>query len=203
MKKLFFKLLNTEFGQFFFNGAIIRLPEEMYIAEHSKILSIGQHQKKLLDILNNRLDLRSDQHTVVIEKNEYLINNEKQTYKNLNELIGLINEHKFDLVLCGHYTNLLNQKNLEMFISQIYKSINEEGIVIIWNFKDTKDHLFRWFLNFPFSSDNFTKNPNERILEAAKETNIEFMTEVSIRPFLFPFIKRRSVILGKPPKQEN
>ncbi|MBI51674.1 MAG: hypothetical protein CL779_00450 [Chloroflexi bacterium] len=200
MKKLFLKLLNSEFGQFIFNGAIIRLPEEMHIAEHSKILSVGQHQKKLLKILGNRLHLKTDQHTVAIEDNEYLINTTKKTYKNLSELIDLIKKNKFDLVLCGHYTNLLNNEELRVFISTIYQSINTEGIVIIWNFEQTNKNFFRWFLNFPFSLNNFTKNPNKRILEAAKETNVEFMTEVSVRPFLFPFIKRESVILGKPPK---
>ena len=59
--------------------------------------------------------------------------------------------------------------------------------------------FFRWFLNFPFSLENFKKHPNERILEIAKEAKVEFMTEVSVRPFLFPFTKRKSVILGKPP----
>ena len=200
MKNLFFKLLNSEFGQFIFNGAIIRLPEEMHIAEHSTILSVGQHQKKLLNILNNRLHLGTDQHTIVIENNEYLINKNKNSYKNLSELTSLISEHKFDLVLCGHYTNLLNNEELKIFISTIYQSTNIEGIVIIWNFEQTNKHFFKWFLNFPFSLNNFTKNPNKRILEAAKEINVEFMTEVSIRPFLFPFIKRKSVILGKPPK---
>ena len=82
----------------------------------------------------------------------------------------------------------------------IYQSINTEGIVIIWNFEQTKNRLFRKFLTFPFSLNNFIKNPNQRILEAAKKSNVEFATEVNIRPFLFPFIKRKAVILGKPPK---
>ncbi len=199
MKKLFKRLLNTEFGQFIFNGAIIRLPEEMHVAENSSILSIGQHQKNLLPILKNRLGLKKEIHNIIVENKEYYINKDKQKYKDLSELGDLINKYKFDLVLCGHYTNLLDNEELKKFISTIYQSINSEGLIIIWNFEETSSLFFRWFLNFPFSLENFKKNPNERILEIAKEEKVEFMTEVSVRPFLFPFIKRKSVILGKPP----
>ena len=200
MHKLFIKLLNSQFGQFIFNGAIIRLPEEMHVAENSLILNIGQYQKKLLPILKNRIHLETQPHNVVVDEKAYYIDSNKMKYKNLFELSGLIELHKFDLVLCGHYTNLLNNDELDLFVKTIYQSINDEGIIVIWNFKQTNNHFFRKFLNFPFSLKNFIKNPNERILEAAKNSNVEFMTEVSIRPFLFPFIKRKAVILGKPPK---
>ncbi len=200
MHKLFIKLLNSQFGQFIFNGAIIRLPEEMHVAENSLILNIGQYQKKLLPILKNRIHLETQPHNIVVEEKAYYVGSNKTTYKNLFELSQLIKPHKFDLVLCGHYTNILNNNEIDLLVKTIYQSINTEGIVIIWNFEQTKNRLFRKFLTFPFSLNNFIKNPNQRILEAAKKSNVEFTTEVNIRPFLFPFIKRKAVILGKPPK---
>jgi len=203
IKKIFFAIINSQFGQFFFNGAIIRLPEEMFIEQDSSILSIGQYQSNLIHILKKRILLSNIPDTINVEKGLLHKKGEKKQFHNIKDLYSLMRKNKYDLILCGHYTNILNDAELETFLMIMYESIRNEGLIIIWNFSGNKNILIKKIIGFPFSSENFIDDPNIRIFNAAKKVNVEFITEVSVRPFLFPFVKRKTILLGKPPSGLN
>ena len=72
--------------------------------------------------------------------------------------------------------------------------------MIIWDFsKSTKYKNIQKVLLFPFTKNKPLQQTSKKIIEIANRNNIGLATEITIRPFLFPFTKRWSVLLGKPP----
>jgi hypothetical protein len=204
LQKKFRKALKTKFGNFFLNGPLIRLPEEMIISKESLVLGIGNDDGQLLEILNNRIDFKNKPDILNFEKKYYIKNNKKIVIKEREDLFLDLYKNTYDLILCGYYASELTDKELEKFLVDLYKIIKPEGLIIIWDFSIKEQYeIFNRVLLFPFSKNKTTTQTSKKIIEIAERNNIGLATEIVMRPFLFPFTKRWSVLLGKPPNNQT
>jgi|TARA_B110000438_G_C15796838_1_gene643211 hypothetical protein len=200
LQKKFQNALKTKIGNFFLNGPLIRLPEEMLISKNALVLGIGNDDGQLLEILNNRIDFKHKPDIINFEKKYYIKNNHKIDIKYKDNFFKYETKNTYDLILCGYYVSELSNNELEDFLINTYKIINPEGLMIIWDFsKSTKYKNIQKVLLFPFTKNKPLQQTSKKIIEIANRNNIGLATEITIRPFLFPFTKRWSVLLGKPP----
>ena len=203
LQKKFQKALKTKFGNFFLNGPLIRLPEEMLISKDSLVLGIGNDDGQLLEILNNRIDFKHKPDIINFEKKYYIKNNHKIDIKYKDNFFKYETKNTYDLILCGYYVSELSNNELEDFLINTYKIINPEGLMIIWDFsKNPKYKNLQKALMFPFTKNKPIHQTSKKVIEIANRNNIGLATEVTMRPFLFPFTKRWSVLLGKPPSDQ-
>ena len=203
LQKKFQNALKTKFGNFFLNGPLIRLPEEMLISKDSLVLGIGNDDGQLLEILNNRIDFKHKPDIINFEKKYYIKNNHKIDIKDKGNFFKYEPKNTYDLILCGYYVSELSNNELEDFLIDTYKIINPEGLMIIWDFlKSPKHKNIQKALIFPFTKNKPSHQTSKKVIEIANRNNIGLATEVTMRPFLFPFTKRWSVLLGKPPSDQ-
>ena len=139
LQKKFQNALKTKIGNFFLNGPLIRLPEEMLISKNALVLGIGNDDGQLLEILNNRIDFKHKPDIINFEKKYYIKNNHKIDIKYKDNFFKYETKNTYDLILCGYYVSELSNNELEDFLINTYKIINPEGLMIIWDFsKSTK-----------------------------------------------------------------
>ena len=185
--QLVLKLLRSKLGNFFFNGAILRISKEMRIDKQSRIAIIHNQNRNLVTLFKQTIDKENK----IEEFNFY-----PTTTKNLP-----FKDNFFDLILCEHVINNLNKKDLEVLLTEIYRTIKPAGVALLWDFKWPKRKV-SFLRSYPFRQKINSRDYISDIFQITKKKNIGFFTEVHIRPFLFPLIKRYSVLIGKPPEKE-
>jgi len=181
------KLLRSKLGNFFFNGAILRISKEMRIDKQSRIAIIHNQNQNLVALFKQTINKENK----IEEFNFFPIKTKLLPFK----------DNLFDLILCEHVINNLNEKDLEFLLTEIYRIMKPSGVALLWDFNWPKRKV-SFLRRYPFKQKiNYRDHVND-IFKVTKKKNISFFTEVHIRPFLFPLIKRYTVLIGKPPEKE-
>jgi SAM-dependent methyltransferase len=179
------RFLMTVPGMILVNTPALRLPEEVRIRRHERLLDIGCGRASLLRLLASRVRFTSRPVGLA---------------RGLATALPFADD-TFHLLLCGHLFKYLSDAELRLCLREIRRVLRPGGIAIVWEMAPTKSRLLNRFNRWVISREKLplTLRTYRELHRAARDCSFDWIDHARLRPFLVPPIPRVSLILGKAP----
>ena len=120
-----------------FNRFILK---QIKLRKNSKILDIGCGRGKIIGCLSSKIQLKSK--PIGIDLVNHRDKDKRIEFKKMDALsFFLSNKKKFDLILIKQTIHLLKISDIRKLISNCKKSLNPEGIILIFTLDPRKNEL--------------------------------------------------------------
>lgn len=197
-------------GMILVNTPAFRLPEELRIGRHHRVLDLGCGRASLLRLLASRV--RFKVMPVGLDASRQMLNLARNTLRDTGEAPvhlthGLASEiplatGTFDLVICAHLFKYLSDEELRRSLHEIRRVLKPGGLCVAWEFAPTGSRLLNRFNRYVLSR-RFTPlrlRTYRHLQRLACECQFDWIDNARLRPFLLPPIPRVSILLGKAPE---
>lgn len=196
-------------GVFVMNGPLLRLPDELGMEQHLRVLDIGCGRASVLNFMDGRVHF--DRQPVGLDFSRTVLRHAQRDTARAARRPALVQgsatslplaSGAFDLALCGYLVKHLDDDGLRDLLDEIWRVLAPGGLALIWEFAPTGRRLLdawnrRWLgrhIQTPRLRSGHT------LLRFARDAGFPFAIEAGLRPFLLPPVPRASILFGRPPE---
>ena len=197
-------------GQILLNTAAFRLPEELFIRPHWRVLDVRCRRAGLVRVLATRAKLEqapvgldaspellaAARHDIAIEGGPAV-----SLTRGVAHALPYADE-SFDLIVAGHAFKYFADDELRACLAEGRRALKEGGIFLAWEYAPSRsaplDRWNRWVLtrNGPF----VRLRSFQEMRALALEAGYDMVRRARLRPFLFPPIPRVSLLMVRAPE---
>lgn len=197
-------------GMILVNTPAFRLPEELRIGRHHRVLDLGCGRASLLRLLTSRVGLKVT--PVGLDASRKMLTLARNAVRDTSEApvhltLGLASKiplaaEIFDLVICAHLFKYLSDGELRRSLHEIHRVLKPGGLCLAWEFAPTGSRLLNRLNRRVLSrgSTPLRLRTYRRLHRLASECRFDWIDNAGLRPFLLPPIPRVSILLGKAPE---
>ncbi len=197
-------------GQILLNTAAFRLPEELFIRPHWRVLDMRCARAGLVRVLATRAKL--EQAPVGLDPSAEMLAAARHDMeveggpavfltRGVPQALPYA-EESFDLIVAGHAFKYFADDELRACLAEGRRALKEGGIFLAWEYAPSRSALLdrwnRWVLarNGPF----VRLRSFQEMRALALEAGYDMVRRARLRPFLFPPIPRVSLLLVRAPE---
>lgn len=198
-------------GQFLVNGPLLRLPDELGMEASLRVLDIGCGRASVVRFMDGRVGF--EHAPVGLDFSRSALRHAQRDNASSGRPVALVQgsatalpiaSGSFDLVLCGYLVKHLEDDGLRDLLDEIWRVLAPGGLALIWEFAPTGRRLLdAWNRIWVGRLDRSPRlRSGSTLLRFAQDAGFPFAIEAGLRPFLFPFVPRASILFGRPPDED-
>jgi ubiquinone/menaquinone biosynthesis C-methylase UbiE len=191
------------------NAALLRLPVNLKLDEHTRHLDLGCGRGALLRALDDQL--RAEAPPVGLDASRDLLRQAHRDERNPLRGAGLVEgdplalpfrDGAFNLVTCGYQLRYRDHDEVRALFMEIRRVLEPGGLAVIWEYGPSGNRrLDAWNARVLAPRGPRPSLRSARtLLGLAAEAGFEFTRHADLRPFLAPPIPRASILVGRPPE---
>jgi SAM-dependent methyltransferase len=193
-------------GAVLVNTPAFRLPEIMQMTPGQRLLDIGCGRGALIQVFSSKVAFIKPPVGIDLSGEMLRLANrdlDKPSHPVvLMQASGLalpFADASFDVVVSSYVLKHLSDRDLLRFFEELQRVLAPAGVAVVWEFapvESKKLNAFNeWWLRIGVRECNL--RDLEQVRAFALGAGFEWAGNANLRPFLFPFIPRVSVLLGK------
>ncbi len=203
------RLAFGEQGQLLTNGPALRLPINLKLKPHERLLDIGCARGALARTLDGQVSL--DTPPVGIDVSPSLLRLARRDERRGGGRTRLaqagpvalpFRDGAFTLVTCGYVVRHLENDEVDALLVEIHRVLAPGGLAVIWDFGPSGNpRLDAWNARIvAITSAAPHLRAASTLRHRAAAAGFTFNREANLRPFLAPPIPRASILVGRPPE---
>jgi len=194
--------LRSPIGNFAVNTPVFLLPQKVHLRPKHHVLEIGCADGANLRFLASRIGFRRPPVGLDLAPGPVAAGAAFAIVRGSGSRLPFA-EESFDLVLCGHLLRHLSGEGLLRLLVEAHRVLTPGGVLAIWDFAPPsgRSTVRRWMLDLLGGSG--TPRDFATLAHWASEARYDVIENPDLRPFLFPPLRRVSLLARKPARDSQ